>query len=60
MNKVISFANEVIIELKKMTWPSREELVGSVIITCILVAIFAIILGAMDSVFSYLIRNFIT
>ena len=60
MNKIIVFFNEVKSELKKMTWPNREELVGSVIVVCILVFVFAAILGAMDGAFGYFIRNFIT
>ena len=60
MNKVIAFLNEIKSELKKMTWPSRDELIGSVIITCLLVVVLATILGAMDNVFGYFIRNFIT
>lgn len=59
MNKIISFLQEVRTELKKVTWPTRDELVGSTIIVCILVVIFSIILGSMDAVFSTLIRYLI-
>jgi preprotein translocase subunit SecE len=59
MNKIFSFLTEVVSELKKVTWPTRDELVGSTIIVCILVVVFAIILGAMDSAFSFLIRYLI-
>ena len=59
MNKVLTFINEVKAEIKKITWPSRDELIGSTIIVCILTVVFAAILGFMDAFFSYLIRFFI-
>ncbi|MBM3886708.1 preprotein translocase subunit SecE, partial [Candidatus Dependentiae bacterium] len=54
------FVNETKSEVKKITWPSRDELIGSVIIVCLLVVVFAAILGSMDGVFGYVIRNFIS
>lgn len=57
MSKLLSFLNEVKIELTKVSWPSREELVGSTIIVCILVAIFGAILSTMDAGFSALIKS---
>jgi len=59
MNKILSFLSEVRAELKKITWPSRDELVGSTIIVCILVLVFAAILGGMDVAFSSLIKQLI-
>jgi len=53
------FIREVLAELKKVTWPSRDEMVGSTIIVCALVIIFAAILGAMDGAFSNFIRKLI-
>ncbi|MFH1644300.1 MAG: preprotein translocase subunit SecE [bacterium] len=60
MNKVVAFINEVRNELRKVSWPSREDLIGTAIIVCILVAIFAVILGGMDAVFSTLIKKLIS
>jgi len=59
MNKVLAFVNEVRSELRKITWPSRDEMVGATIIVCILVLFFATILGSMDFAFELLIRKFI-
>ena len=56
MNKILTFFSEVKAELHKVSWPSRDELVGSAIIVCIVVAIFAAILGSMDAFFSYVIK----
>ncbi len=59
MTNIFTFLNEVRAELKKVTWPTKDELVGSTIIVCILVVIFSLILGGMDAAFSTLIRHLI-
>ena len=60
MNKIVTFLGEVKAELTKVSWPTRDELVGSAIIVCIVVAIFATILGGMDALFSYVIKQVIS
>lgn len=59
MNKILTFLNEVAVEVHKITWPKREELIGSTIIVFVFVAFFAIILGLMDFTFSSLIQKLI-
>jgi len=60
MNKVLTFINEVRGELKKVSWPGREDVVGTAIIVCFLVLIFAAVLGSMDAGFSVLIKKLIS
>ena len=55
MSKIMGFVSEVKAELKRVTWPTREELIGSTVIVCILVVVFAIILGAMDAIFTNIV-----
>ena len=41
--KIVNFVNDVVKEMKKVTWPTRDELKESttiVIVVCILIAIF--------------------
>ena len=59
MNKVMTFVGEVRAEIKKITWPTKDELIGTTIIVCVLVVIFALILGAMDGISSFLIRKIV-
>ena len=59
MNKVLSFINEIKVELRKTTWPSRSDVVGAMIIVCILTFVYAVILGSMDFLFQYFINRFI-
>jgi preprotein translocase subunit SecE len=54
-----TFLKEVRIELKKVTWPTRQETIRytvTVIIVSIAVAIF---LGALDAVFQFVLNNFV-
>lgn len=57
MNKIVRLLSEVRAELRKVTWPKRDELVSSTIIVFIIVIFFAVLLGAMDFGFSTLIRK---
>ncbi|HBS48375.1 TPA: preprotein translocase subunit SecE [Candidatus Dependentiae bacterium] len=57
MSSVLTFLKEVRVELSKITWPTREELIGSTIIVLILVAFFATFLGVSDLGFSLLIKK---
>lgn len=59
MNKILVFVNEVKNELRKISWPSRDELMGATIIVCILVLVLSTILGGMDFFFSLVIKKII-
>lgn len=49
MSKIVKFIKEVKIELIKVTWPKREELVGSTIVVLILSIILSIFLWVADT-----------
>ncbi len=46
--KSVQFLREVKVELKKVTWPSRKQTVGSTVVVIILVVIISFFLGAVD------------
>ena len=48
MNKVLLFFKESYDELKKVVWPSRQEVVSSTWIVIISTLIFAGVLGLVD------------
>lgn len=54
--RVVQFLKEVKIEMKKVTWPSRKEAIGSTAVVIILVILVAIFLGFVDFVLAKLIR----
>lgn len=57
LRSAITFLNEVKAEIFKITWPSKEDVIGTVIIVCFLTVIFAVLLGGMDFAFGLLIRK---
>jgi preprotein translocase SecE subunit len=54
---VIGFLMSCWAELKKVQWPDREMLVQATAVTVIFVAVAAAYLGALDSLFSWLIKQ---
>ena len=59
MIKILDFFSEVKAEIYKITWPGREELIGTIIIVCLFTLAFSVILGAMDAGFSTLLKKII-
>ena len=51
------FIQEVIVELRKVSWPTRSALAQSTAIVLAVVAIVAVYLAALDAVFSRLIDS---
>jgi preprotein translocase subunit SecE len=54
-NRIKEFFKEVKIELKKVVFPSRDEVIGSTKVVVVLVLIIAIFLGFVDLVLSKLV-----
>ena len=50
------FAEQVQVEMRRVTWPDRDQLRGATIGILIFVFIMAIVIGAMDSVFAASVR----
>jgi len=56
IDKSMQFLREVRVELKKVTWPSRKQTIGSTVVVIILVMIISLFLGSVDFGLSSLIR----
>ena len=54
---VIGFLMSCWAELKKVQWPDRETLVQATAVTIIFVAVAAAYLGALDALFSWLVKQ---
>ncbi len=52
-----NFLKETRAELKKVTWPSRNEITNTTVVVIISVFFFGFYLFAMDIVFSWLITQ---
>ncbi|HSE94126.1 MAG TPA: preprotein translocase subunit SecE [Methylomirabilota bacterium] len=46
--KVREFTREVMVEFRKVTWPSRPELVNSTTVVVVVTVVLALFLGAVD------------
>lgn len=55
-NKAVTFINEIKLELKKVSWPTRDELINSTVVVLIAVAILSIFVGSCDLIFSRVIN----
>ena len=56
IGKGVQFLREVRAELKKVTWPSRKQTVGSTLVVIVLVMIISLFLGMVDIGLSSLVR----
>jgi preprotein translocase subunit SecE len=56
IGKSIQFLREVKVELKKVTWPSKKQTMGSTLVVIILVMIISLFLGLVDVGLSGIIR----
>jgi preprotein translocase subunit SecE len=56
VNKGLQFLREVKVELKKVTWPTRKQTLGSTVVVLILVMIISLFLGVIDIGLSSVIR----
>jgi preprotein translocase subunit SecE len=55
-DKSIQFLREVKVELKKVTWPSKKQTMGSTAVVLVIVAIISLFLGIVDMGLSSLIQ----
>jgi len=52
MRKLITFLKDVNLELKRVTWPNRDQIVSATAVVIIATLIVAVYLGAVDFVLS--------
>ncbi|MGYP006286256359 len=51
MRRIIQFFKDSYAELKKVVWPSRDEVASSTKVVLVSVALFAAVLGILDFLF---------
>ena len=56
MEKLKKFLKEVVAELRKVTWPTKDELIGSTIVTIVVSLIVAIFIGIVDRILTLGVR----
>lgn len=55
-NRLARFWRETIAELRKVVWPTREQAMNLTVIVVMTVAVMSVFLGAVDYIFTQLIR----
>jgi len=55
--RLTSFLNEVVVETKKVTWPTKQEVVSTTTVVVIASFIFGIYLYLCDLVFLFVIQK---
>jgi preprotein translocase subunit SecE len=56
MRRLQNYIRDVILELRKVTWPTREELRGATITVIIFAVICSIFVGVVDFALGYIVR----
>ena len=53
-SRVMTFYHDVMTEMKKVTWPTRTEVVSTTVVVLIATLVFALYLWGADQVFFFL------
>lgn len=56
-NKFVGFFNDVKLEMGKVSWSTRDELIGSTIVVIVSLAILSIFIGICDVVLSAVVNT---
>jgi preprotein translocase subunit SecE len=56
-SRAAQYVGEVRAEVKKVTWPGRDELKKSTGVIIVFLILMGLLIGAMDTVFSFLLVN---
>jgi len=57
--KIKSFFKEVLVEMKRVSWLSRKEVVRYTLIVLAVTVVVAVFLGGLDYIFMEIIRKFL-
>ena len=55
-NKIVNFLNDVKLEMGKVSWSTREELMGSTVVVLVSLAILSVFIGICDLVLSTVVN----
>ncbi len=59
MNSIIRFFTEAKGELVKVNWPTKDQLIRYTVLVVVISLAVAVFLGALDTLFSYLVERFL-
>lgn len=57
IQKIVDYIKQVYNEMRKVTWPTRSELINSTIVVIVISAIVALIIFVLDLIFSNILQR---
>jgi len=57
VERIIAYLREVWVELNRVDWPTRRELVRMTIVVVVVLSVMAIYLGAFDYIYTVLVKG---
>lgn len=57
LKKVREFFHDVLVEFRRVSWPSRREVVGSTTVVVVMVLVLAIFLASVDNALTWLVGH---
>lgn len=59
IERIVQYLREVWIELNRVEWPSRRELISMTVVVIVVLVAMAIYLGTMDYIFTVLVKQWL-
>jgi preprotein translocase subunit SecE len=56
LRRAQEFVREVLAEFRKVTWPSRQELINSTVVVIVVTVVVALFLGSVDIVLAKIVE----
>ena len=56
LEKVKKYLKETVAELRKMSWPTRQELTGSTIVVVVVSLVVAVFIGIVDRILVMIVK----
>ena len=57
IGNIKKFSNEVVVEMKKVSWPTKEQLKESTMVVIVVTAIITTLVSIMDWVFTSVMKS---
>jgi preprotein translocase subunit SecE len=56
LRKVREFFHDVMVEFRRVSWPTRKEVTGSTSVVIVMVIVLAVFLAAVDHALTWIVR----
>ena len=57
LEKIKKYLKETMAELRKMSWPTRQELMGSTIVVVVVSLVVAVFIGIVDRILVFAVQT---